>query len=344
MKFLLYLLPLIIQTFVYGQQYTPISLNASSFTVNSKGGQLFSKFSMSNDKNTRRLIRLKIPQGMVSYAYRIVITSEGSGAAGQITNTLIDIAKQNPNKLVAAGAVITQAYINCTNSQAADIYLFDDLASANNFESKNDGNWMPCSSFLQYQMIAQTSNCYDDKYNNILIGIKNNNTQDAISVFLEVVAIVETNENGWTKKNKEDFNTNCINILNKSGFSNSNAQMQCSCMLPKYVNSFDYFKYKDLTPFESQVIMNEVLKICQEDNKDNWEDLKNILLSECVKATKSEKLDTDAKILALCNCQTNKIISTVPRSKLKELSDTGEFTTIIQNILLNCFKELGFSE
>lgn len=159
---------------IYSQQY--VNLTDEILTVNSRtaiGG------------NTRNITHVVLPDSTIGVIYRISIFKKGNTNA---FNLLFNVL-QTINPRVALASAVAQFALTNGDGQSVDAFIFINKIDADNFSSRNDGNWIACKE------MPNRSNCCisltDCVERNLYFGFRNNNVLSGLDIKLEIVAIVK---------------------------------------------------------------------------------------------------------------------------------------------------------
>ncbi len=137
--------------------------------------------------NTRNITQVTLPEKTKSYIYRISISPKGKSS---VDNSLFELLEQMGGAQVAIATSFAKFAIKNNDNPSVDAFIFNNTYDADNFYSKNDGNWNPCKS-----MTNRVSCCFSTKEcigKQIYFGFRNNNMMEGLDVKLEIVALVDS--------------------------------------------------------------------------------------------------------------------------------------------------------
>lgn len=193
---------------------------------------------------TRNYAEVKLPSNAIGYIYRLTVLEKGRSLASE---TLFELAQKIPDIKVKIGAAVAEFIVNNSNNHAVDFFIFTQYSDISNFYSKNDDKWNSCFSLPNRQGLCYASNeCMADK---IWFGFRNNDIDDGVEVYLEVVAILEDkmiNSNSYSTTNSNSGNyvpTNNTNNNSTSGNNNSilKSEAQTLMLFGKYGEAAEKF-------------------------------------------------------------------------------------------------------
>jgi hypothetical protein len=135
---------------------------------------------------TRNITEIALPEHTVSYIYRITITLKGSPDK---STPLLSFINNSSDIGLAGVSRLSQYAIKNNDNSAVDAFIFNNVYDANDFYSKNDGNWAACKS-----MANRTNCCFESTEcinSRVFFGFRNNNVAQGLNVRLEVIAKVD---------------------------------------------------------------------------------------------------------------------------------------------------------
>ena len=139
---------------------------------------------------TRNKTSIMLPPKTKGYIYRISIFPKGNAG---VDNSLFDLLQQFGTANISIGSSLAQFAIRNNDGRAVDAFIFNNTYDADNFYSKNDGNWSYCKSMPnRVNCCFSTKECIGQE---VYFGFRNNNIMQGLDVKLEIVAIVDDTQN-----------------------------------------------------------------------------------------------------------------------------------------------------
>ncbi len=142
------------------------------------------------DGYTRNFVDIRLPRGIVAYAYRISLYKIDGV---KMPDRLIELLSAVPIAELKAGLDISKYVVtNPIKGGEVDYFIFTKASEADHFFNKEDEIWKGCKSFLNSASTCVLSDeCLGSQF---FFGFRNNSGAKGLDVNLELVAIVDEDQ------------------------------------------------------------------------------------------------------------------------------------------------------
>lgn len=182
---------------------------------------------------TRNKTEVLLPEKTIGYVYRISVFPKGSVSVG---TTLFDLLDAVGGTNISLASSFARFAITNNDSNSIDAFIFNNTYDADNFFSKNDGNWSSCKSLMNRGSCCfATKECLGNK---IYFGFRNNNIAQGLDVKIEIVALVDINSTSIYKYSYSINNK--TNIELKYFVSLDNVNWQENTLRSGYLQNFSF--------------------------------------------------------------------------------------------------------